>query len=58
MHTFNFDNQGNLNHIIAGELRAVIQPANIEAYRETWPEAPLFSYGIGLEPSANPLAQG
>lgn len=31
---------GKLHHFINGELRAVIENANVEAYREFFPEAP------------------
>lgn len=72
MHTFNFDQNGNLQHFIGGELRAVIAPEHIAGYKEFFPDAPepaiegeatvVEEKGIlsklGLLPSGNPLAGG
>lgn len=39
MNSFEMKN-GKLNHYVNGELRAVIEPENIDAYREFQPECP------------------
>jgi hypothetical protein len=38
-HTFTINAQGLLEHLIDGDLRAVVPPESFEAYAESWPDA-------------------
>ena len=41
MHKFVWNTQGDMEHWINDELRAVVQPAHCAEYKTFWPDAPL-----------------
>lgn len=42
MDRFEYDAEGNLNHYINDELRAIVPAAHVADYQTEWPDAPDF----------------